>query len=577
MSRRAIEPGVVPRPDEENRDLEVVPLEHGLLQSRQAVREVRAVWTIAITFPEAPVQSKFIENQLTSLEDAVQGTVVPGSSFNKRSRYWLEKIRRLRSRLNVIRRRRRGLLPILGDLGKSLFGLATEEDVERLKEEVKINRNYAKTVRHDMVNLVSVINVTRTEMKENRATVNQLINTTGHLIQSFRSYEHWSHSHEEFLQIQSQYYHLHEQVENLREQRQVFLGARRDLETGTLSELLLPLSELQRLAVSDALPQGAEFIRPLLWYYSKIDVRLISSENDLIYAVRLPLVSTRVRSAVTLIAFPMPNLPRNVTLQVELTGAVTIDVMTGQTQDLDLRACSGHDPLVCLPGPTARQTSKHLSCGAALLQGSHAGDYCSLIVRKRTADHLYYHDINEYILVTWGTTLSEQCGRTRVTTLNAGVYLIKWAKGCSLCTTDFCIPGAVVMHSKLPLRRWVPFNVTEPAFGSLPTQRLAGLATPPALSEVRKVNMQELITSMDPPAMWQTEHSSYLTYALIIVGVIVVVLLVRYIPRWKLNKKICYDKSKSFPEEIPMQDLRITTDLTHQEESSGRIPVIEID
>lgn len=38
-------------------ELEVTKLQHGLLQSSQPVRQVRAIWSIALTFPEAPAAS----------------------------------------------------------------------------------------------------------------------------------------------------------------------------------------------------------------------------------------------------------------------------------------------------------------------------------------------------------------------------------------------------------------------------------------------------------------------------------------------------------------------------------------
>ncbi len=55
------------------------------------------------------------------------------------------------------------------------------------------------------------------------------------------------------------------------------LRMRKGLEKGLLSEDLLPL------ITSAMLPKGSSFMLPLNWYYSKMNVNMISMRQELVY------------------------------------------------------------------------------------------------------------------------------------------------------------------------------------------------------------------------------------------------------------------------------------------------------
>jgi hypothetical protein len=65
---------------------------------------------------------------------------------------------------------------------------------------------------------------------------------------------------------------------------------------------------------------------------------------------------------------------------------------------------------------------------------------------------MYYHDINSFVLVTWGTDVTEGCLHSKVKSLKAGTYLINWSGECPLCTKQHCIPGIVRTGSSLRLK-----------------------------------------------------------------------------------------------------------------------------
>ena len=279
-------------------NLEVTRLQQGLLRATEEVKEIQAIWTVVLTFPEEPdVMVKLHEgiNQFKNLIKGIEGSDPHFKGF--RDKFVLQ-IERLANSLDLTARSRRGLLPFLGDIGKSLFGLSTEKDIEQLKDAIKDNRRYTSAVRHDTEKLLSVINITRAEEVENRRVIGDIRNATLNMEKEIM--EVWKKMDDSLLtihitrEIHRQYEQIQDMVSIVKDRRNTFLGARRDLESGKLSEVLLPIKELRKLAKKDNLPQGSSFIEPLMWYYYKLPVQVLSYGSSVLYVVKLPLVSNKV-------------------------------------------------------------------------------------------------------------------------------------------------------------------------------------------------------------------------------------------------------------------------------------------
>lgn len=137
-----------------------------------------------------------------------------------------------RNRQLSLGRKRRGLIPILGDIGKSLFGLATEEDVAKLRDALETNRRYTDAVHHDQGKLLSVINATRAETVRNRKTLEELTGLSKALRDQFvrlreTAMSRTSHD-EEFKVVNRRITHMAIQVRRVWYRRQQFEAARRD-------------------------------------------------------------------------------------------------------------------------------------------------------------------------------------------------------------------------------------------------------------------------------------------------------------------------------------------------------------
>ena len=381
-----------------------------------------------------------------------------------------------------------------------------------------------------MANLLSVVNITRMEEHQNRKSVNQLITWVDKMAdgitERLEAYGHELERAQRFQEIQEQYMRWWNLVDAWKDRRQLYLNARRDLEAGSLSEILLPLRDLERLAGSENLPQGSAFLQPLEWYYSKVSVHLMSLDGDLVYVVDLPLVGHQELTAVELRSYPVPQVSRNVTLQVDVDTPIITDPLSGQTQDLDMDTCVGFSPLVCLPRPILRQAQVHVSCSTALVRGHGAPDQCTMKVDKRRTDLLFSHGLNDFVLVTWGTVVTEQCRTVHRATLAPGTYRLKWTGQCSLCTNDFCIPHTVLLHSELSVHRWVPFNISEPVLSNLSQYKLKGLITPSVLAEPKHINLRSLLTATEPPPLWSSESTSIIVDSVLAMFVVTGAVLV---------------------------------------------------
>ena len=543
-----------------DKDYEITPLQHGLLRADQPVRRVNGMWTMVITFPQSTPSVDPIAKEVEKLRSIVEHWQIEGYSnrnalqahYVERKTFWINQIDLLQTRLMDTKRGRtkRGLLDFVGEVGKSLFGISTVSDIRELHSALSKNQKLSEAMYHDTRKLLSTINVTRLEISENRNTINQILNTTASLRHwvlnsMFRLNKELGNDHL-LGHIREQYIILSGAIDRITDIRQQFLQARRDLESGRLSECLLPPSVLQTLTVSPKLGKNMEFVQPLFWYYSNVDVKVMSWEKDLLYVVRLPLVANQAQEAVTYRGYPVPNLEMNVTLRILTPNPVLLNTDTGLNQDLEGGTCHGKDPLVCLPAPVPRYRKKEITCGAALTSQHRVLESCKVEVKPRAGDIILYNDINDYILVTWGTVISSECRHGQHLTLKAGTYHIRWNGDCSICTRELCVPSTVLLHSAVPIHTWLPLNISDTRFQNVSRLKLPGLITPTPLPEIQTIDLGHLLMPNMDFERWTGEHTSIasdISIALIFLIIVIICLLCLYKYRSKIYELIQRDRS----------------------------------
>lgn len=520
--------------------LDITPLPHGLLKTEHDVRELRGVWTLLITFPDVPLLSNDIIRSILHVRTLLQEWKIP-AIHNKQRDFWITYLMDLLHRVQSSdfgTRRRRALLPFIGRLGKSLFGLSTSEDYAALRSAVHRDREYAEAIHHDQEKLLSVINITRVQWLRDRHLLDAVVNRTrvlaSHLtvLRTAMTDIGWLNA---MAELHSHVFHLIQKVGALERRRMRYYQARHDLERGTLSELLLPIRDIRKLASAEGLPQGTRFVTPLLWYYRHAITEILTGTRDLTYVVRLPLVSGKHIRAVEVKSFPVPNLKSNTTLQLEVSKVVYDDPSTGLTQGLQMSSCMGRDPLVCHRAPEVRVDQTAHRCLRLLYVAQSAEHVCKVFVRPRSVfnDKFYMHGINDYVLVTWGTRIGDRCDRSGTRSLSPGVYRVQWSGNCTLCTTEVCLSGLITRSSDLKLERWEPFTVHPFSLpNSVVNLSMPGLATLPSIENPQSIDLKGLLTATEPPpdVPWEEADRSYFADALLgaVMGVFVLVTFLLY-------------------------------------------------
>ena len=202
------------------------------------------------------------------------------------------------------KRVKRGLFNFIGDIMGSLFGVLTEADVEKIQRNVRKIAQNQMDLTHILKESISVLNVTRLEVKENRQKINEIIKTieqiednivniTGQLQSQINSLEKLTVFTAQLNLIidsiknaisRSMYFYLHFQM-------QVQLITMQRLSPSTIAaddlrNLLLTIQS--RLPKTISLPHDPR--TKLFEYYKFLKCATLFEDNHVIITIYVPLV-----------------------------------------------------------------------------------------------------------------------------------------------------------------------------------------------------------------------------------------------------------------------------------------------
>ena len=202
------------------------------------------------------------------------------------------------------KRVKRGLFNFIGDIMGSLFGVLTEADVEKIQRNVRKIAQNQMDLTHILKESISVLNVTRLEVKENRQKINEIIETieqiednivdiTGQLQSQINSLEKLTVFTAQLNLIidsiknaisRSMYFYLHFQM-------QVQLITMQRLSPSTIAaddlrNLLLTIQS--RLPKTISLPHDPR--TKLFEYYKFLKCATLFEDNHVIITIYVPLV-----------------------------------------------------------------------------------------------------------------------------------------------------------------------------------------------------------------------------------------------------------------------------------------------
>jgi len=198
-------------------------------------------------------------------------------------------------------RNKRALLPFVGNLASSLFGVATKSDIRQINEGLQRIRNTEKTVAHLLQDSLSVINKTNQDVQINRKTINQLIKNSDILKEKLQNvfdevttklqYTHTA------LELHSAFHVLMTALDSLTEMLGRLSSQISDLNKGTLPYDLVPPQVMRNLLtdIQEHLPPTLALPYPVgqvSMYYKTLPAVLVPGRNKFHVLTSIPLAHT---------------------------------------------------------------------------------------------------------------------------------------------------------------------------------------------------------------------------------------------------------------------------------------------
>ena len=161
-----------------------------LVEDRGNVHKISGLWTVVVTIQEPIRPDAELWQAADDLRTFIgnQPRIVPET---EETSFWIERLEAinklhdipddsmdtvpLRTPANSGQRRdKRGLVDSIGHLSRFLFGTATTDEVQNLRELIDNTRGQTNALIHNMDAMASVMNQTRRFVRENRADISSL-------------------------------------------------------------------------------------------------------------------------------------------------------------------------------------------------------------------------------------------------------------------------------------------------------------------------------------------------------------------------------------------------------------------
>ena len=145
---------------------EFTPLQRGvLIEKHGTVSVINGKWNVIVTIQE-PTCPQSIISRYHDFRDEIRRVI----KIRPDMKMFQVRIAALDRDLSCdyFARRRRGLFDLGGDIFHSLFGVATDKELNTIHHVISNNKNNIKQLYHDRDRLISVVNKTILAISENR-------------------------------------------------------------------------------------------------------------------------------------------------------------------------------------------------------------------------------------------------------------------------------------------------------------------------------------------------------------------------------------------------------------------------
>lgn len=445
--------------------LSITPVSDGIMVKRGlSVHTKLMEWRVTFALDDPSLEmKKVLLSEIIALRK-ILSDLPPTSTSRMNVPYWLKELARVEYRTEALvhRKVRRSLLPFIGSIAHDLFGTATTQEVEQVMRAVNENRNAMNRVINFQNEQLTIINVTKEELKQNRKTINELItltSTLGEQIANITAITHtYFYSQYRWNLIQDHIITLCQQVDELQAVSLLNMAQRDLLEQGRLGEQLIAKETLEEVITLHAV-SGIEPVKPLEWYYSNCKVFPIWNQDSLVFMARLPLIDSSPQEGFRIETFPVPLPNGNVTARLKVKDFLT---MTAKGDLQTPSHCVGNEPIVCDPSPARKDEDDEKRCAQAIiLREKNVVDYCPVELQVYPDGLLFQEVPNHVILVTRGEIVHEQCsGKDDHKALEDGTYHVEWDGACVLSTKTWSLRGVRNRELQREITHsWKPWDI----------------------------------------------------------------------------------------------------------------------
>lgn len=425
-----------------------------LIEEVGPTRTIEALWTTLVVInppKEVPMQawidqvrrgiqsvgSKVSEQDQQTWQarlDALDLQQPTGGANHSRS------FRALHSRRHRIRR---GVLNLVGEISRSLFGTAMDSDIRELRTALDVVGRNSQVLMHDRSRMLSIVNQTRKYVQENRFDITDLQRhqeaMDSQILDFSDDITKLSHRVSKLAlarsidQVIAQLTVVHESYSA---QAGAFLTQKYELERGWLTESTLSITELTEIL---ATIRAWGYETPSVeWYYENLKIEPLWTEHDkLVFRVVIPAVGRTQYLQYKIHFYPVVVDSEHIRV-VKGHSDITVNTATGAV--FWPHDCYGSKPRVCTP----QKEILSPTCEWGLVTNNSL-DHCTIeIFRRFNKDSdIFPLGLGSFIVVAYEEiSVTLRClGKSAVVTTLYGPSQFQVPGDCKLETDQWRVSG----------------------------------------------------------------------------------------------------------------------------------------
>lgn len=378
----------------------------------------------------------------------------------------------------IDKRNKRSLFPFIGTALSNLFGTLSESDLKNVKNALSRLRQSDTQIVHVVRESLSLLNVTHAGVKENRETINRLIQTSKHFHDEFNillgevtnivipelEYVHLvTRVHDIFHIVHSSIKLTIRSLDNVQKQLTDALSGTLSLSVCSPTDLVESLQTIARKLPSDMrLPFDLE-TQEMTAYYKFIHPLVIPDKNKFYILAALPIVhSNSELQLFETVSVPIPqpklNLSAHYNLESDLIAVTSDKMYYSFVNKNDISTCI-HTPFCHMSNPLFA-TKNYPSCIMSLFltDPDLITQNCKTVFRQLTNVPIVKHFSENKWISTATTPFDVKiiCDEiSNIKRLTPGVNFIELPDSCSAESEYFKIPRYEIGNSERK-------NIVEP-------------------------------------------------------------------------------------------------------------------